>query len=186
MRPGQFKEVQRAIDIRFCVESRLLQGRSHSRAGRQMNDAIKGRAVECLLQSGAVAYVRFNQTESRIRKISAKVGALYRRLVEVIEVINDGNLPFAFRQQPIYKMRTDESRAASNKNGLHLSVTGPASLRIQSAVAAALCRRTPYLMPEEQRVASKGYAFSSLPGRYWLPFAAQLRSGRCESVASRL
>src|SRR2546426_5202673 len=122
MRPGQLQEVQRAIDIRFCVESRLLQGRSHSRAGGQMNDAIKVSAVECLLQSGAVAYVRFDQTESRIRKMGANVGALYRRLVEIVEVVNDGNLPFAFPQQPIYQMRTDESRAASDKNGFHLIV----------------------------------------------------------------
>src|SRR5438132_3773120 len=128
MRPGQLQEVQRAIDIRFGVESRFLQGRSHSRTSCQMNDAIKGRAVECLLQSRAVAYVRFNQTESRVRQMSADVGAFYRRLVEVVEVINDSNLPFAFRHQPVYKMRTDESRAASDKNGFHLSVKQQAPL----------------------------------------------------------
>src|SRR6266550_1187522 len=130
MCPGQLQQVQRAIDIRFGVESRLLQRRSHTRAGCQMNNAIKFSAVEYLLQSRAVAYVRFNQTESRIRQMSANVGAFYRRLVEVVEVINDSNLPFAFRHQPIYKMRTDESRAASNKNGLHLIVREQAALSV--------------------------------------------------------
>src|SRR5467141_2195711 len=137
MCPAQLQQVQRAIDIRFCVESRLLQRRSHSRAGGQMNDAIKVSAVECLLQSCAVSYVRFNQTESRIRKISANVGALYRRLIEIVKVINDGNLPLAFRQEPIYQMRTDESCAAGDKNGLHLIVREQAALSVRQT---SVCR----------------------------------------------
>ena len=137
MCPGQLEEVQRAIDIRFDVESRFLQGRSHSCSGCQMNDTIKGSAVEYLLQSGAVAYVRFNQRESRIRKMSANIVVLYRRLVEVIEVINDSNLPLAFRKQPIYKMRTDESRAASDKNGFHLIVREQAALSVRQT---SVCR----------------------------------------------
>src|SRR5438876_3652357 len=157
MCPGQVQEVQRAIDIRFGVEARLLEGWPHPRPGCQMNDAIKGRAVEYLLQSRAVAYVRFNQTESRVRQMSASVGAFYRRLVEVVEVINDSNLPFAFRHQPVYKMRTDESRAASDKNGFHLSVKQQAPLsNPERRRRCALPAHSITLMPDEQRVGSKG------------------------------
>src|SRR2546421_7887452 len=94
--------------------------------------------------------------ESRIRKMSANVGALYRRLIEIVEVINDGNLPLAFRQQPVYKMRTDEPRAPGDKNGFHLIVKERASLsnpkrRRPLRFAGALHN----LRPGEQRVGSK-------------------------------
>jgi hypothetical protein len=46
--------------------------------------------------------------------------ALDRRLVEIIEVINDRHLPTAFGKHMVDEMRADETSAAGDQDASHL------------------------------------------------------------------
>ena len=80
------------------------------------------------------------------------VGALDRRIVKVIEVIDDCDSPVAFGHQTIDEVRADESRAASDENVTHFGVRrldGALSLLLWCGAMnykAASSRRTPNLL----------------------------------------
>src|SRR5207244_3704548 len=69
-----------------------------------------------------IANINFVQVVSGIRSVSSRrqmmrdVRALRRRIVKVVEVINDGYVPPAFSEQMIGEMRANEASAASNQN----------------------------------------------------------------------
>jgi len=92
----------------------LLERRSHARAGRKVNDAIEPVPGKDTFEGGLVANVCFEQTIVRILFMTANVCALDCGIVEVIEIVNNGNVAVAFGEQAIDKLRTDETSAAGN------------------------------------------------------------------------
>ena len=47
------------------------------------------------------------------------VPPLYRWRVEIIEVVDHGNAPAAFREEPIHEMRADKTRPTGNEDVFH-------------------------------------------------------------------
>ena len=56
-----------------------------------------------------------------IGEMRGDVCSLNRRIVEVVEIIDDCDSPIAFGHQTIDEVRADESRAASDENAPHVS-----------------------------------------------------------------
>src|SRR2546423_11828948 len=57
-----------------------------------------------------------------IGEMRGDVCSLNRRIVEVVEIIDDRNSPIAFGHQTIDEVRADKACAASNENLFHFGV----------------------------------------------------------------
>jgi len=86
-----------------------------------MDYAIEFSFMEDFFQRLEVANVGFNQSEVGIRNVLLNVRSLDRRIVEVVEVIDDCDSPVAFSHQTIDEVRTNEARAAGDENASHFS-----------------------------------------------------------------
>src|SRR2546423_13974304 len=58
----EFEKVERAVDVRLCVEHRLCERRAHAGARGEVNDEVEARLGENPFERGAVAYVRLEET----------------------------------------------------------------------------------------------------------------------------
>src|SRR5689334_11437065 len=84
-----------------------------------MDYAIEPSFMENLLQRIEVANVGFNQCEICIRNMLLDVRSLEPRIVEVVEVVDDGDSPITFGHQAIDEVRTDKACSAGDENILH-------------------------------------------------------------------
>jgi len=66
-----------------------------------MDNALKVILAKDVLQRALVSYVSFKQTIVRISLMNAGVRALDCRVIKIVEIIDDGNLPFAFGEQTV-------------------------------------------------------------------------------------
>ena len=107
-------EIHRAVDVGLDIKLRLSQRRTDAGARGQVNDAIELCVLECLTCCVVIAYVRLDQAIVGLRQVIFNVRTFDRGIVEIVEVVNDGYVPAAFRQQAIDKMRTDETGAAGD------------------------------------------------------------------------
>src|ERR1043166_559741 len=110
----QLQKVHSAVDVCFSVKTRLSERRPYAGARGKMNYAIKSLVVECFLQSVKIANVCLDQAIVRVGEVLSNVCALNGRVIEIIEVIDDRYTPVTFGQQPIDKVRPDESGAAGD------------------------------------------------------------------------
>src|SRR5215510_10380591 len=94
----QLQKVHGAVDVCFNIKTRLFERRPDAGACGKMNYAIKSLVAECFLQSVEIAYVGLDQAITGVREVLSNVGALNRRVIEVIEVVDDSYFPIAFRQ----------------------------------------------------------------------------------------
>ena len=112
-RPRQFEQIERAIDVGFGVQLWLAQRWPHTGPGREMNDAVKSfgkGTLECF----RIANIGFDNFKLWILGVRADVISLDRRLIKIVKVIDDRDLPIAFAQEAIDQMGTDKPGAAGD------------------------------------------------------------------------
>src|ERR1044072_2147768 len=109
---GQLEQIDRAVDVRLGIKLRLRQRRTDTGARREVNDAIEFGLSENLFQSRCITNVGLKQAIVGIVFVSTRVPAFDCRVVEIIEIVNDGNAPLAFGQQTGNEAGTDKSSAA--------------------------------------------------------------------------
>src|SRR5215510_5228725 len=94
----QLQKVNGAVDVCFNVKTRLFERGPDAGACGKMNYAIKSLVAECFLQSVEIANVRLEEAIVGVREVPSNVGTLNRRVIEIIEVVDDSYFPVAFRQ----------------------------------------------------------------------------------------
>src|ERR1051325_4282465 len=114
MRSGELQKIHRAVNVGFDVQTRLLERGTHASTRGQVNDTIVTCLLESLAQSIEIANVGREHFEIRIRLMVGDVRSLDRRVVEVVKVVDDRNLPDAFGNETIDQVRTNETRAAGD------------------------------------------------------------------------
>jgi hypothetical protein len=77
-----------------------------------MDNRVETVFLENPLKSFGAANIGFVKFEIGIILMPRDVGALDRGRIKFVEIIQNANLPRVFRQQFIYQMRADKSRAA--------------------------------------------------------------------------
>jgi hypothetical protein len=79
-----------------------------------MHDAIKIASLEHFAQLAGVAYIANDNAETCARPVLCNVCPFDLGRIEVVEIVNDRNVPTAFRDQFINEMRTDKAGAAGH------------------------------------------------------------------------
>ena len=115
MEPRELEQIQRAIDVCFRIEQWLCKRRPHTSACGEMDYAVKSPASKYFLQCSEIADVNFVQIVFQVCQVPACVLAFDRGIIEIVEVIDDVDVPIPFSEQPIDKTRANESRTAGDE-----------------------------------------------------------------------
>src|SRR6185437_7679349 len=86
-----------------------------------MHNAVEVIFREYLFECSAISDINFRDVVSRIVELILNVVTLDRRIVEVVEIVNDSDALNAGRKQPINQMRTNKACAASDEKVFHLA-----------------------------------------------------------------
>ena len=85
-----FEDVEGAVDIGGEIEFGCLDGRADARPRREVDDAVELAFRECVLDKIGVANIAFDERDAVVE--FRDVESFDFRIIEVVEVIDDGNL----------------------------------------------------------------------------------------------
>ena len=98
-----------------------LAGLGHTAEIIYVDDGVEPLVVKRAFERRAVADVGLDKAEVFAPLERAHVGALNRRVVKVVEVVNDRHPPAPLPQQTPDQMRPDEPRPARDQNVSHIT-----------------------------------------------------------------
>ena len=81
-----------------------------------MDNAVELAAIEDVTKPFGVSYVELDELELVLPRRKLDIGAFYLGRVEIVEVVDDRDVPAAFVQEKVYQMRADESGPAGYQN----------------------------------------------------------------------
>ena len=108
-----FEEVQRAEDVRLDVKARVFDRGPHARTRGEMHDAVETPVFHDAEHGVGVADVGL--VDGCVLCKTGDVGALDCRVVEIIEIIHDGDR-MAEGEAFFYEVRADESGTAGHED----------------------------------------------------------------------
>ena len=107
------KKLEGAVDIGVDVEARICDGWSHPGTGCKVADTVESPFREKRIDELGVSDASFNEADAI--KGTCQVSSFYRRVVEVVEAVQDGHF-MAILAQAVDEVRADEARSSCNKH----------------------------------------------------------------------
>ena len=147
MAPGQLEEGRGSLDVDALVEGRVFDRRTDPGSGCEMDDPVVTMAGKELLNRLLIANIPLEESKSFAPGGGGQVGALDRRVVEVVEVVED-MYALASVEQAFDEMTSDES---ARKDGSTATEQG---------------RRTKIVMKDgKKKIGEKLFALSPLKNK---------------------
>jgi hypothetical protein len=112
--PAGLQQADRSPDIHVGIESRILDGRADSGAGRQVSNPIDLRVCENIFQRPFVAQISLRQFEGGVLERSSQIPTFQGGIIKIVKIVQADN-PMPFSQEPLHQVGSNEPGTAGNQ-----------------------------------------------------------------------
>ena len=105
-----------------------------------MHDNVERAFIKNGFQLRFIAYIAFNELEVRVAAMVSNIRPLDVRRIEIIQVIDDGNMPITFSKEMICEMRANKTGAAGQKKILFHDLINTSGMNKQQSLKIAFHR----------------------------------------------
>ena len=115
----ELEQVQRAVNICFCIELGLRERWPYACTSSEVNYAIEVSLVENSFERGSITNVYFVNAVTWIFEVLGNVFMFERGVVEIVKIVDDGDARNVGCKQAINEMRPDKAGAARDEKVFH-------------------------------------------------------------------